>query len=65
MAKILSRLAQFCTGERGEMKVEYVIALALIVVFCIWGIQYLGSATNTQNNSTSNMLQSAATPSSS
>jgi Flp pilus assembly pilin Flp len=51
--------------ESGAEPVQYAIALAFIIVIVMGGLRLLGNAANNQNNATSNMLQNAATPSSS
>ena len=63
MAGIRNLAEQFCKDESGEIKIQYVVVVALITVFCIYGIKYLGSAANNQHSATSNMLQNASTPS--
>jgi|GEM_PF-6404707 len=56
-------LTNLLLRESGAEPTQYAIALALIIVAVIGGLQLLGGAANNQNNATSNMLQNAATPS--
>jgi Flp pilus assembly pilin Flp len=56
-------LRELVREESAAEVTQYAIAVSLIVVLIIGGLKLLGNATNNQNNQTSNMLQSAATPS--
>jgi Flp pilus assembly pilin Flp len=65
MSSLRSWLRKFALQSEGRIAVEYALAAALIAIAVLAGIRLLGNATNNQNNSTSNMLQNASTPSSS
>ncbi|HMC90104.1 MAG TPA: hypothetical protein VKI17_11180 [Gemmataceae bacterium] len=62
MKALTARLRALWQEESGLEPVQYAIALALIVCMVIGGIKLVGTASNSQHNATSNMLQQASTP---
>jgi Flp pilus assembly pilin Flp len=60
MERIGKWLKKFLNHDSGAEPVQYAVALALIIVAVVGGLQLLGGAANNQNNATSNMLQTAS-----
>jgi len=63
MKRLRQWLLQLVRKQDGAEPTQYAIAISLIICLVIGGLKMLGNATNHQNNATSDMLQSAATPS--
>ncbi|HEV3118232.1 MAG TPA: hypothetical protein VGY58_14370 [Gemmataceae bacterium] len=63
MKRLRQWLLQLARKQDAAEPTQYAIAISLIICLVIGGLKMLGNATNNQNNATSNMLQSAATPS--
>ncbi len=49
-------LGRFLSSENAEIKVQYVVVIALIAVAILYSLPKLGNACNTRNNSTATWL---------